>query len=249
MIAAEDTRRTGQLLNHAAVETRMLAYHEHSSPKATAGILARLEAGEAVALVSDAGTPAISDPGYRLVRAVQDAGFSVVPIPGCCAVVAAISASGLPSDRFAFEGFLPARQEGRRRRLKSLSTADATLVFYEAPHRLEACLEDMRDIFGGEREAAVARELTKQFETIRRASLGELLVWVQSDRNQTRGELVVLVGPDTGEDVAVVDPDLGELLRGMAEHMSPRQAAKLVATFSGLGARDLYNYLLSHQDD
>lgn len=248
-VAAEDTRRTGQLLSMEGVKARMIAYHEHSAPQVGDQLVARIAAGEAVALVSDAGTPTISDPGYRLVRAVQDAGLRVVPIPGACAAIAALSAAGLPSDRFAFEGFLPNRSEARQRSLESLAGSEATLIFYEAPHRLLATLEDMQRVFGTEREAALARELTKSFETIRRASLEALCEWVRQDSNQSRGEVVLLVSPARAERGATVDAALGEMLVGMAEHMPARRAAKLVASYSGLRSRQLYDYLLARRSE
>jgi 16S rRNA (cytidine1402-2'-O)-methyltransferase len=248
-VAAEDTRRTGQLLSMEGIKTRLLAYHEHSAPQVAAQLVARIAAGEAVALVSDAGTPTISDPGYRLVRAVQDAGLRVVPLPGPCAAIAALSAAGLPSDRFAFEGFLPSRSEARKRRLEALSGAEATLIFYEAPHRVAATLEDMCSLLGGEREAALARELTKSFETIRRGSLAQLRDWVATDSNQSRGEIVLLLAPAPASVASEVDPALGELLLAMAEHMPARQAAKLCAGYSGLRSRQLYDYLLARRSE
>lgn len=248
-VAAEDTRRTGQLLSGEGIKTRMIAYHEHSAPQVAEQLVARVASGESVALVSDAGTPTISDPGYRLVRVMQDAGCKVIPIPGPCAAIVALSAAGLPSDRFAFEGFLPNRGEARRRRLELLSAVEATLVFYEAPHRILATLEDMQSVMGVDREAALARELTKSFETIRRAPLAELCAWVREDANQSRGEIVLLLSPAQSEAGAMVDPALGELLLGMAEHMPARQAAKLLASYSGVRSRQLYDYVLQHRDE
>jgi 16S rRNA (cytidine1402-2'-O)-methyltransferase len=246
-VAAEDTRRTGQLLSMEGIKARMIAYHEHSAPHVAEQLVARVARGESVALVSDAGTPTISDPGYRLVRVMQDAGLKVVPIPGPCAAIVALSAAGLPSDRFAFEGFLPNRGEARRRRLELLAGAEATLIFYEAPHRILATLEDMQTVMGANREAALARELSKSFETIRRASLSELCDWVREDANQSRGEIVLLLSPARAEPGASIDPALGELLRGMAEHMPARQAAKLLSAYSGVRSRQLYDYLLEHR--
>lgn len=243
VIAAEDTRRTGQLLGHEGIDTPMVAYHEHSPPSVAASIVERIAAGEAVALVSDAGTPTISDPGYRLVREVQDQGQVVVPIPGPCAAITALSAAGLPSDRFSFEGFLPNKAEARRRRLESLAAAPATLIFYEAPHRLVACIEDLVQVMGPHREGAIARELTKRFETVRRGGLGELAAWVASDTNQSRGELVVMVAPAPDGPGVTLDAELATLLRGMAEHMPPRKAAKLLAAYTGIASRELYEYL------
>jgi 16S rRNA (cytidine1402-2'-O)-methyltransferase len=247
LVAAEDTRRTGQLLQIEGIQSRMLAYHEHSTTAVAERLVERIASGAAIALVSDAGTPTISDPGYRLVRAVQDAGLTVVPVPGPCAAVAALSAAGLPCDRFAFEGFLPSRGAARRSRLEQLCQASATLIFYEAPHRLEAMLADLIQTMGEDREATLARELSKSFETIRRAPLAELAAWVAADSNQSRGEIVLLVGPAPARPTASLDPALAELLSGMAEHMPARQAAKLIANYSGLKTKQLYNYLLERR--
>jgi 16S rRNA (cytidine1402-2'-O)-methyltransferase len=247
VVAAEDTRRTGQLLSHEGIERHLQPYHEHSGPAVAAALVERIVQGGSVALVSDAGTPTVSDPGYRLVRAVQDAGGRVVPVPGACAAIAALSAAGLPSDRFAFEGFLPNRREARRRRLEALAASPLTLILYEAPHRLQATLEDMREIIGEHREAAIARELTKTFETIRRGTLGELRDWVDADPNQRRGELVLLLGPAAQTPAAAVEPALGTLLVAMAEHMPPKRAAALLADYSGLRKSQLYDYLLEQR--
>ena len=248
VVAAEDTRRTGQLLRGRDIATPMTPYHEHNAERATAGLLSRLEKGEAVALVSDAGTPTISDPGYRLVRAVQDAGHRVVPIPGACAAITALSASGLPSDRFYFEGFLPSKPQGRRTRLEALSGMDATLIFYESPHRIIECLADLEEVLGSDREATLAREVTKTFETIRRGSLADLAAWVRVDEDQSKGELVVLVGtaPQSGE--TEVSAELGALLLAMAEHMPAKQAAKTLSAYSGVKTKALYNFLIDQRD-
>ena len=244
VIAAEDTRHSGQLLAHHNIRRPLQAYHDHSGPAAARRILERLDAGQSVALISDAGTPLVADPGYRLVRAVQDAGHRVVPIPGASALLAALCASGLPSDRFAFEGFLPARSEARRRRIAELAGAAHTLVFFEAPHRLLATLDDLVEVLGPEREAAVARELTKHFETLHRAPLAALRDWVAGDADQQRGEVVLLV--DRAPAVAVeLDGALEQLLHGMAEHMPPKRAAALLAEFSGLRKKQLYERLLA----
>jgi 16S rRNA (cytidine1402-2'-O)-methyltransferase len=248
LVAAEDSRRTGQLLDSQGISAKLLPYHEHSAPAVAERIVETIAAGQAVALVSDAGTPTISDPGYRLVRAVQDAGLLVVPVPGACAAIAALSAAGLPSDRFSFEGFLPAKQEARRERLKALKGSEGTRIFYEAPHRIAATLEDCVYVLGPEREAAIARELTKRFETLRRAPLGELLAWVQDDANQTRGEIVLLIGP--GRDAAdeALGPAARALLLDLADLVPARKAAKLMAKHTGLPARELYDELLKEKD-
>ena len=247
LVAAEDTRHSRQLLDHLGVRCSMLAYHDHSAPQAGERVLEVLADGGSVALVSDAGTPLIADPGYRLVRAVQDAGHRVVPIPGASAVLAALSSAGLPSDRFAFEGFLPARSEARRRRLGELAGEARTLLFYEAPHRLLETLHDMRDVLGEQREVALARELTKRFETVHRAALGELCDWVAADTDQQRGEIVLLVDRASSEAGEVEEPLLA-LMSAMTEHMPPKRAAALLAEFSGHRKNALYSAWLAARE-
>jgi 16S rRNA (cytidine1402-2'-O)-methyltransferase len=248
LVAAEDTRRTGQLLAHLAIERPLLAYHDHSDERVAERIVERICAGGSVALVCDAGTPTISDPGYRLVRAVQDAGGRVVPIPGASALLAALSAAGLPSDRFAFEGFLAARSAARRRQIEGFAAAPQTRVLYEAPHRLLETLDDLLAILGPRREVALARELTKRFETVHRAPLATLRDWVAADDNQQRGECVLLIAPPPAQE-AMVDEALGRLLLAMAQHMPGKQAAALLAQYSGVRRKLLYDYLLERRDD
>ena len=248
LVAAEDTRHSQRLLQHFGIETPMAAYHDHSDERAAGRILDKLEGGGAVALVSDAGTPLISDPGFRLVRQVQDAGFRVFPVPGACAAVAALSASGLPTDRFLFEGFLPSKASARADRIMTLASERATLVLYEAPHRLEATLQALAEGVGSEREAVLAREISKAFETIRRGSLAELLAFVRADSNQQRGEIVLLVrGRDSGADEP--DPRLLRLLEAMAGEMPGKRAAALLAEFSGARKNALYQYLLDQREN
>ena len=244
VIAAEDTRHSRKLLNHLNIDTPMWAYHEHVDDGVTERLVAQLVGGKAIALISDAGTPLVSDPGFRLVRAAQDAQCPVVPLPGPCAAITALSASGLPTDRFAFEGFLPAKAGPRAARLQALSQRDHTVVFYEAPHRILATLEAMLLEFGAEREVVLARELTKSFETIRRAPLAVLLDWVRADSNQQRGEQVLLVGPASKSTVAV-DPAADSLLMRLALELPPRKAAAIVAEVYGLKARQVYERLLA----
>lgn len=246
LIAAEDTRHTRRLLQHLQIDTPLTAYHEHSDDAVAQRLCERIVEGQSVALVSDAGTPLVSDPGYRLVRAAQARGVPVVPIPGACAVIAALSASGLPSDRFLFAGFLPARAAARQTRLSSLADETATLVFYEAPHRLQETLADLVECLGEEREAVLARELSKAFETIHRATLGELVEFVAADSNQRRGEIVLLVSgcaaQETGVDVA-----LAELMQALSTRMPPREAAALLSTYSGVRKNRLYSHWLEGQ--
>jgi 16S rRNA (cytidine1402-2'-O)-methyltransferase len=239
-------------MTHLDISTSMVAYHEHVDDSATQALVDRLLAGQSVALISDAGTPLVSDPGYRLVRAAQAAHCQVIPLPGACAAIAALSASGLPTDRFTFEGFLPAKAAARLQRLKALAARSETLVFYEAPHRIADCLQAMVEAMGAEREAVLAREISKSFETIRRASLGELLSWVMSDTNQQRGEQVLMVAPvpvDKGATTDALSATAETLLTRLAEVLPPRKAAAIVAETYGLKARDLYARLLDLRGD
>jgi 16S rRNA (cytidine1402-2'-O)-methyltransferase len=247
LIAAEDTRHSQRLLQHFAIETPCAAYHDHSDQRAVERICERLACGDSVALVSDAGTPLISDPGYRLVREVQARGFRVVPVPGPCAALAALSVAGLPTDRFLFEGFPPARAQARARRLAELAPARATTVFYEAPHRLLDTLADLVETFGPGREALLARELTKTFETVQRAPLAELLALVRADANQRKGEIVLVVAGQR-EMPQELDGDTAALLERLAEELPARRAAAVVADLTGLRKKLLYDYLLKHRE-
>jgi len=243
LIAAEDTRHSQRLLQHFSIATPLMAYHDHSDTRALDRVQNCLSAGGSVALVSDAGTPLISDPGYRLVRHVQEQGFSVHPVPGACAAIAALSVSGLATDRFLFEGFLPAREAARSRRLDRLAVETATLIFYEAPHRVAACLQAMAAAFGSGREAVLAREITKTFETVRRGSLAELVAFVAGDSNQQKGEIVLLVaGRDKSEQT--LDPGTSALLLRLAEELPAKRAAAVLADCTGLRKKQLYQYLL-----
>ncbi|MFN2328588.1 MAG: 16S rRNA (cytidine(1402)-2'-O)-methyltransferase [Chromatocurvus sp.] len=248
LIAAEDTRHTRRLLQHFEIDTRLTAYHEHSGDAEAQRLCQRIMSGQAVALVSDAGTPMISDPGYRLVRAAQAAGVKVVPVPGACAAIAALSASGLPSDRFLFAGFLPARASARQNRLSQLARESATLVFYEAPHRLQETLNDLVLCLGEAREATLARELSKAFETIRRDTLESLVTFVAGDSNQCRGEIVLLVAGCAAEEPEV-DAPLADLMQALAARMPPREAASLLSTYSGVRKNRLYSDWLAAQQD
>lgn len=249
VIAAEDTRHSGILLRHFSIDKPLVAYHDHAGELATEQLLGRLNGGESVALICDAGTPLISDPGYRIVRATQEAGHRVVPLPGPCAAVAALSAAGLPSDRFWFEGFLPAKSGPRKNRLGALRAQAGTLIFYEAPHRILEMLEDAASVLGAQREAALARELTKAFETIRRAPLSELAEWVATDQNQQRGELVVLIGPSAPSLDQTLSPEQQKWLSRLAQDLPPRKAAAIVGDVTGIKARDAYTWLLAQRQN
>jgi len=238
-ICAEDTRRSGQLLSHFGIATPLLALHEHNEEAIAERVVARLLRGESLALVSDAGTPLVSDPGYRLVRAARAAGVRVSPVPGACAAIAALSVAGLASDRFAFEGFLPAKAAARRERLRQLAAEPRTLVFYESSHRIVETLEDLVSAFGAGRPAVLARELTKLFETVLDGGVAELLAAVQADDNQRRGEFVLVV-EGAGDDA---DAQLAEGQRVYAllsAQLPPSAAARLAAEITGAPRKALY---------
>lgn len=238
-ICAEDTRHTKSLLQAFSIDKPLIALHEHNESDIAWKLVERLKTGDSLALVSDAGTPLVSDPGYRLVREVREAGFPVSPIPGACAAIAALSVAGIPSDRFCFEGFLPAKSSGRRERLQNLAREPRTLVFYESSHRIEESLVDLVAIFGAEREAVIARELTKLFETVLGDSLGLLLEKVRQDENQRKGEFVIIVrGCEDDSGVALAEGQ--RLYAKLVEHMKPSQAAKLAAELSGAPRKALY---------
>lgn len=238
-VCAEDTRHTRQLLSHFGIERPLVALHEHNEETLAQKIVARLLAGETLALVSDAGTPLVSDPGFRLVRAARAAGVRVSPVPGACAAIAALSVAGLPSDRFAFEGFLPAKPAARRERLARLAGETRTLVFYESSHRIAESLADLRAAFGDERPAVLARELTKLFETVLDGTLAGLQAQVEADADQRRGEFVVMVQ-------GAADDAEGQVVEGrrlyarLVEHLPPSTAAKLAAEISGAPRKALY---------
>jgi len=246
-IAAEDTRHSAGLLRHFAIHPPMFALHEHNERQKSAALLERLTAGESIALISDAGTPLISDPGYVVVREAQQAGIRVVPVPGPSALITALSASGLPTDRFCFEGFLPAKGGARRKYLESLCDEARTMAFYESPHRILDSLTDMVAVFGSEREAVLARELTKTFETIRHAPLGEMLEWVRGDSNQQKGEFVVLLHGAVVS-AAGLDAEACRIADLLAEELPHKQAAALAARISGEKKNALYQYLLEQKD-
>lgn len=238
-ICAEDTRRSGQLLSHFGIATPLLALHEHNEEAIAERVVARLLRGESLALVSDAGTPLVSDPGYRLVRAARAAGVRVSPVPGACAAIAALSVAGLASDRFAFEGFLPAKAAARRERLRQLAAEPRTLVFYESSHRIVETLEDLVSAFGAGRPAVLARELTKLFETVLDGGVADLLAAVQADDNQRRGEFVLVV-EGAGDDA---DAQLAEGQRVYAllsAQLPPSAAARLAAEITGAPRKALY---------
>ena len=244
LIAAEDTRHSKKLLTHFGVGTRLMALHDHNERSMAGRLIRQLEQGEDVALISDAGTPLISDPGYPLVSAAHDAGIRVLPIPGPAALTAALSVAGLPTDRFFFEGFLPARQTARRQRLHDLRAQPFTLVFYEASHRIADALADMAECLGAERRATIARELTKTFETVRHDTLSGLRTWLEHDPHRQKGEFVVMVhGAVT--DSSRLDEQACHTLAVLLEELPLKQAVSLAARITGLSRNALYDYGLT----
>lgn len=241
-VACEDTRNTSQLLQRYGLSKQLLATHEHNEREAAAKIIERLQAGQRVALVSDAGTPAISDPGARVVDAVRAAGFQVIALPGASAAVTALSASGLTDARFHFVGFLPAKTRQRETALQELVALQAALVFYEAPHRIVETVQSMLQVFGPTRQVVLARELTKLFEHIHRCPLGEAVAWLEQDANRQRGEFVVLL--EGAQPVEGEDAEGERVLRILLEELPVKQAAALAAQITGHKKNALYERAL-----
>ncbi len=239
VIAAEDTRHSRPLLVHHNIDVPLIALHDHNERDAVDAIVHRMQGGDSVALISDAGTPLISDPGFRLVRAARVAGIRCIPVPGACAAIAALSVAGLPSDRFVFEGFLPPKAAARRSRLQELAGEARTLIFYESSHRVAESLADMRDVFGADREAVLARELTKMFETVLGEPLAELAARVVADPDQQRGEHVILVA-GRGEEVDAKLAEGQRIFAILRDELPPAKAAKLAAAISGAPRKELY---------
>ncbi|KKA45302.1 MULTISPECIES: 16S rRNA (cytidine(1402)-2'-O)-methyltransferase [Salinivibrio] len=245
LVAAEDTRHTARLLSHFSINAKTFALHEHNEQQKAAALLARLQQGQSVALVSDAGTPLISDPGYHLVTQCREAGVRVVPLPGACAVVTALSASGLPSDRFSFEGFLPPKTKARQDTFRALADDPRTLIFYESPHRIRDSLADMREVLGEARRVVLARELTKTFETIHGAPLGELIEWLNEDANRLRGEMVLLVAGHRADKNALPSAAC-HALSLLAAELPLKKAAALVAELYSVKKNALYKWGLEN---
>ncbi|PHS25583.1 MAG: 16S rRNA (cytidine(1402)-2'-O)-methyltransferase [Methylophaga sp.] len=243
VIAAEDTRHSGKLLQHYLISTPMISVHEHNEQQRSEVLLARLQQGESVALISDAGTPLISDPGYRLVSLVRKHNIRVVPIPGSCALISALSASGLASDRFSFEGFLPSKQGARQQALQALENERRTLIFYESPRRLKSCLTDMVAVFGEDRPACLARELTKLHETIDTKPLVELLAWVSDDSNQQRGECVLLI-EGIKEQKESSEIAVNQMLTVLLKELPVKKAAAITASLLDVSKNTAYDMAL-----
>lgn len=248
LIAAEDTRTSAQLLKHFGISTPLTACHDHNESNKIEHLIQRLQQGENMALISDAGTPLISDPGFKLVRAAQENNIQVIPVPGACAAIAALSAAGLPSDRFSFEGFLPSRQSQRISALQKLKDETQTMIIYEAPHRILECVKDMAEVFGAERPVGFAREITKTFETIKKMTLGELAAFVESDRNQQKGEIVLVIGGAT-EEKDLEQEKLDQLLTRLLQDLSVKAASQLAADLTGIKKKVAYQRALELTQD
>jgi 16S rRNA (cytidine1402-2'-O)-methyltransferase len=242
LIAAEDTRHTGRLLSHFGVKTPLLAMHDHNEEALAAKLVAELEGGKSIALVSDAGTPLVSDPGYRLVKSAHEAGIAVSPIPGPSAVVAAISVAGLPSNRFCFEGFLPAKKKARGDALADLAQESRTMVFYESVHRAADTIHDLVAAFGGDRRAFLARELTKMHEQCVAATLGQLAEQIDDGSITLKGEFVFVVAGSAGDASSSLDVD--RLLLELADKLPAKDVARIIARATGEKRNDLYQRLI-----
>ena len=239
LIAAEDTRHSGKLLQHFAINTPMLSLHQYNEVERTQQLLKQLLSGASIALISDAGTPLVSDPGFKLVQHAHQSAIKVVPIPGACAAITALSASGMPSDQFIFVGFLPAKTQQRQTRLQQLVKQPLTMIFYEAPHRILALMDDLVTVFGEQRRAVMARELTKLYETIQTGTLRSLQSFIVEDTQQQRGEFVIIVaGADATQEKD--NEKAQEILAILLEELPPRQAAKLAARITHEKVNVLY---------
>ncbi|MCC5636438.1 16S rRNA (cytidine(1402)-2'-O)-methyltransferase [Nostoc sp. CHAB 5844] len=244
LIAAEDTRHTGKLLQHFQVKTPQLSYHEHNRNSRIPEILEHLSNGKAIALVSDAGMPGISDPGYELIKACIDAGIKVVPIPGASAAITALSAAGLPTDKFTFEGFLPPKAQQRREHLENLQTEFRTLIFYESPHRLPETLQDLADIFGSDRQIVLARELTKLYEEFWRGTIVDAIA--HYNQRQPQGEYTLVVAGTPATQPLLTETELkAELQQLISQGISRSQASRQLAKFTSLSRRQVYQLALS----
>lgn len=247
LIAAEDTRHSRHLLQQYNIRTATQSYHEHNEEQQTPKLIDKLLSGINIALISDAGTPLMSDPGYRLVRAAHEAGIKVIPLPGPCAAITALSASGLPTDRYCFYGFPPVKSVARKQFYVSLNKIDSSLVFYESSHRVQSSLGDMVEAFGGEREAVLARELTKTFETIRKSTLAELSAWVSDSEQQRKGEFVLIVAGYPGEKGASSTVEVSRLLQILLEELPLSTASQLAAKITGMKKNQVYKMALEIQ--
>ena len=243
IVAAEDTRQSAQLFKHYNISTPLTACHDHNESNKIEQLIETLQSGKNVALISDAGTPLISDPGFKLVRAAQEHGIRVTPVPGACAAIAALSAVGLPSDRFSFEGFLSSKSSKRIGQLEKLKDETQTLIFYEAPHRILDCVKDMAAIFGEDRPVGFAREITKTFETIKKMTLKELVTFIEKDHHQQKGEIVLVVGGNP-EHKDLDQEKMDQLLTRLLQDLSVKAASQLAADLTGVKKKVAYQRAL-----
>jgi len=247
LIAAEDTRHSGLLLSHYGIKKPFFALHDHNEQEKAHILVEKLKQGSYIALISDAGTPLISDPGFHLVRQCREAGIRVVPLPGACAAITALCASGIASDRFCFEGFLPAKSKARKDKLENIAEEDRTLIFYESTHRILDTLEDMQSVLGEERYIVLAREITKTWETITGNSIKNLREWLLEDTNRTKGEMVLIVeGKPKSDNNEEISPQAVKALELIAEELPLKKAAAIVAELYGYKKNALYQFGLAH---
>ncbi|WP_439291328.1 16S rRNA (cytidine(1402)-2'-O)-methyltransferase [Lonepinella koalarum] len=246
LIAAEDTRHSGLLLSHYGIKKPFFALHDHNEQQKADVLVEKLQQGSNIALISDAGTPLISDPGFHLVRKCRQADIKVVPLPGACAAITALCASGIASDRFCFEGFLPAKSKARRDKLENLSEEDRTLIFYESTHRILDTLADIEMVMGAERYVVLAREITKTWETICGDQVGNLLKWLAQDNNRTKGEMVLIIEGKPKLETEQWDPKAIKALQLISQELPLKKAASIVATLYDYKKNALYQYGLAH---
>ncbi|PRJ58245.1 16S rRNA (cytidine(1402)-2'-O)-methyltransferase [Haemophilus influenzae] len=247
LIAAEDTRHSGLLLSHYGIKKSFFALHDHNEQEKAHILVEKLKQGSNIALISDAGTPLISDPGFHLVRQCREAGIRVVPLPGACAAITALCASGIASDRFCFEGFLPAKSKARKDKLENIAEEDRTLIFYESTHRILDTLEDMQSVLGEERYMVLAREMTKTWETITGNTIKNLREWLLEDPNRTKGEMVLIVeGKPKSDNNNEISPQAVKALELIAEELPLKKAAAIVAELYGYKKNALYQFGLAH---
>ena len=247
LIAAEDTRHSGLLLSHYGIKKPFFALHDHNEQEKAHILVEKLKQGSYIALISDAGTPLISDPGFHLVRQCREAGIRVVPLPGACAAITALCASGIASDRFCFEGFLPAKSKARKDKLENIAEEDRTLIFYESTHRILDTLEDMQSVLGEERYIVLAREITKTWETITGNTIKNLREWLLEDPNRTKGEMVLIVeGKPKSDNNEEISPQAVKALELIAEELPLKKAAAIVAELYGYKKNALYQFGLAH---
>lgn len=248
-IYAEDTRHSASLMAHHAIGTPMRSLHEHNEEARVEELAKQLRNGDSLALISDAGTPLISDPGFKLVRALRSQGLRIVPIPGACALITALSAAGLPTDRFCFEGFLPAKAGNRRQRLQQLVDEPRTIVFYEAPHRIVETLNDAAQVLGAEREAVLARELTKTFETFLSGTLADIQAQVEADANQQKGEMVLMITGAPEKEQDDWQPEAERMLNVLMAELPLSQAVAMAERLTGIAHKPLYKLALQLKKD